>query len=162
MYIYICQQTKPPLFQLTACRLFGAKPLPEPMMTHCQLGLWKQRPVKMLSKLEYFHWQNCIKDAEVVTILSKNKKTIEVFIEMHTVPLVNFTLFASIINVATQNTVTSNILLQRVVSVTLTWRMFLFSYIVSDQPLVLLYRIYGARFVCEKIVTGDIMAVKCA
>ena len=31
-------QTRAPLVQIMACRLFGAKPQPEPMMTYCQLN----------------------------------------------------------------------------------------------------------------------------
>ena len=28
-----------------ACRLFGAEPLPEPMLAYCQLDSWEQIPV---------------------------------------------------------------------------------------------------------------------
>ena len=30
------------LVQVMACRLFGAKPLPEPMLAYCQLDTWEQ------------------------------------------------------------------------------------------------------------------------
>ena len=31
------QSTEPPLIQVMICGLFGTKPLPEPVMPHCQL-----------------------------------------------------------------------------------------------------------------------------
>ena len=34
---YMCQWTGPSLVQVMACRLFDAKPLPEPMLVYCQL-----------------------------------------------------------------------------------------------------------------------------
>ena len=39
---YMRQWTGSSLVQVMACRLFGAKPLPEPMASHCQLGSWEQ------------------------------------------------------------------------------------------------------------------------
>ena len=35
-----------------ACRLFGAKPLPEPMLISCQLEPWEQVSVKFESEFE--------------------------------------------------------------------------------------------------------------
>ena len=35
----------PHLVRVMACRLFGAKPLPEPMLVYCQLESWKQLSV---------------------------------------------------------------------------------------------------------------------
>ena len=37
---YMHQWTGSALVQVMACRLFGAKPLPEPMLTYCQLEFW--------------------------------------------------------------------------------------------------------------------------
>ena len=37
------------LFQIKACRLFRAKPLPEPMLFYCQLDTWEQISVKFKS-----------------------------------------------------------------------------------------------------------------
>ena len=37
-----------------ACRLFGAKPLPEPMLTYCHLGSLEQASVIFESKYENF------------------------------------------------------------------------------------------------------------
>ena len=41
------QWTGSALVQIMACRLFGAKPLPEPMLAYCQLGSWEQFLVKI-------------------------------------------------------------------------------------------------------------------
>ena len=35
---YMSLWTGPAMVQVMACRLFGVKPLPEPMPTYCQLG----------------------------------------------------------------------------------------------------------------------------
>ena len=56
-----------------ACRLFGAKPLAEPMMTYCQLDNWEQSSANFSLKLKYFHWQKLrlnMSSAEVAAILS--------------------------------------------------------------------------------------------
>ena len=34
------------LVQILACRMFGGKPLPEPMLTYCQLDPWKQTSMR--------------------------------------------------------------------------------------------------------------------
>ena len=39
---YMCQWDGPSLVQVMACHLYGAKPLPEPMLIHCQLDLKEQ------------------------------------------------------------------------------------------------------------------------
>ena len=33
--VYTCQETRPSLVQITACCLFGAKPLSKPILAHC-------------------------------------------------------------------------------------------------------------------------------
>ena len=44
-----------------ACRLFGAKPLPEPMLAYCQLDHWEQISVKFeLEKIQENAFQNVI------------------------------------------------------------------------------------------------------
>ena len=43
-----------------ACRLFGAKPLPEPMLAYCQLDPWEQVSVKFESEFHNFHSRKCI------------------------------------------------------------------------------------------------------
>ena len=43
------------LVHVMACRLFGAKPLPEPMLAHRQLDSWEPISVKFESKFYHFH-----------------------------------------------------------------------------------------------------------
>ena len=50
---YMRQSTGSPLFQVMACRLFGAKPLPEPMLVNWALN-WGQVSVKF--KLDFYHF----------------------------------------------------------------------------------------------------------
>ena len=57
---YMRQWTGSTLVQVMACRLFGAKPLPEPMLTFCQLDPLEQTSVKFESKYEIFRCWNCI------------------------------------------------------------------------------------------------------
>ena len=47
---YMRQWTRSELVQVMACRLFGAKPLPEPMLAFCQLDSWEHISVK-------FEWE---------------------------------------------------------------------------------------------------------
>ena len=49
----------PPLVQIMACRLDGAKPLSEPMLEYCWLDPWEQTSVKYQSKFELFHPRKC-------------------------------------------------------------------------------------------------------
>ena len=44
------QWTGSALVQVMACRLFGAKPSPEPVLTHLQLNSWEQISVKFESE----------------------------------------------------------------------------------------------------------------
>ena len=66
--ISVLQMTKSPvrkcaLFQIMACQLFGAKALPKPMMTYCQLNPKEQTSVKFEPKYEVFHsWKRICKD----------------------------------------------------------------------------------------------------
>ena len=48
------------LLQVMACRLFGAKPLPEPMLDYCHLDSWEQISVKFESEFYCFHSRKCI------------------------------------------------------------------------------------------------------
>ena len=47
---YMCQWTGSALVQIMACRLFGAKPLPEPMLTYCQMDPQEQMSMKSESE----------------------------------------------------------------------------------------------------------------
>ena len=57
---YIRQWNGWSLVQVMACRLFGAKPLPKPMLLYCQLDSWEQVSVKFESEFCYFHSIKCI------------------------------------------------------------------------------------------------------
>ena len=57
---YMRQWTGPALVQVMACRLFGAKPLPEPILAYCQLDSWEQISVKFESEFYNFHSRKCI------------------------------------------------------------------------------------------------------
>ena len=57
---YIRQWTGPALVLIMACRLFGAKPLPEPMLLCCQLDSWDQISVKFEFEFCHFHSRTCI------------------------------------------------------------------------------------------------------
>ena len=54
------QWTRSPLVQIMACRLFGTKPLPEPMLVYFQLYSWEQVSVKFESEFYPFHSRKCI------------------------------------------------------------------------------------------------------
>ena len=43
-----------------ACRLFGAKPLPEPILVYCQLDSWKQVSVKFEFEFHHLPIRKCI------------------------------------------------------------------------------------------------------
>ena len=49
------QWTGSGLVQVMACRLFGAKPLPEPMLAYCQLDSYEHISVKFESESNHFH-----------------------------------------------------------------------------------------------------------
>ena len=57
---YTRQWTGSTFVQVMACRLFGAIPLPEPMLAYCQLASREQISVKFESEFLYFHWRKCI------------------------------------------------------------------------------------------------------
>ena len=56
---YMHQWIGSALVQIMACRLFGAKPLPEPILAYCQLDYWEYISVKFESKLYNFHSRKC-------------------------------------------------------------------------------------------------------
>ena len=57
---YMRQWTRSALVRVMACRLFGAKPLPEPMLAYCQLDLWEQISVKFELEFYHFLFRKCI------------------------------------------------------------------------------------------------------
>ena len=48
------------LVQIMACRLDGAKPLSEPMLTYCQLDPKEHISMTYCLKLKYFHSRKCV------------------------------------------------------------------------------------------------------
>ena len=48
------------LFQVMACDLSGAKPLPEPMLNYCQLDPREYILMKFYLKVRCFHSRKCI------------------------------------------------------------------------------------------------------
>ena len=57
---YMRQWTGSAFVQVMACRLFGAKPLSEPMLAICQLDSWKHISVKFKSEFYHFHSRKCV------------------------------------------------------------------------------------------------------
>ena len=51
---YMRQWIGSSLFQVMACRLFGAKSLPEPMLAYCQFDPWEQISVNFLIGIIFF------------------------------------------------------------------------------------------------------------
>ena len=51
---YMRQWSGPKLVQVMACRMFDAKPLPEPMLPYCRLDPWEQTSVEFESKYKNF------------------------------------------------------------------------------------------------------------
>ena len=52
---YMCRWTGSSLVRVMAWRLFGAMPLPEPMVVYCQLDSWEHISVKFESGVYHFH-----------------------------------------------------------------------------------------------------------
>ena len=48
------------LVQVMACRLFGAKPFPEPMLAFCQFDSREKKSVKFESEFSHFRSRKCI------------------------------------------------------------------------------------------------------
>ena len=57
---YMRKWTVSSLVLVMACRLFGAKPLPEPLLPSCQLDSWEQISVTFESEFDHFHSGKCI------------------------------------------------------------------------------------------------------
>ena len=58
-HIGVRQWTWSTLVQVMACRLSGAKPLPEPMPPYCQLHSYEHTSVKFESRYKTFHSWKC-------------------------------------------------------------------------------------------------------
>ena len=56
---YMRHWTGSSLVQVMACLLFGAKPLPEPMLAYCWLDSWEHNWMKFESEFYHFHSRRC-------------------------------------------------------------------------------------------------------
>ena len=65
------------LVQIMACRLFGAKPLSEPMLTYCQLNTQEQIPRSFIRYSKIFNEDNAFENGvyKLATILSQPQRT---------------------------------------------------------------------------------------
>ena len=61
----VCQWPGAVLVQVMACCLFGAKPLPEPMLAYCQLDSWEQIAVKIEWEFYHFHSRKFIRNCRL-------------------------------------------------------------------------------------------------
>ena len=63
------------LVQVMVCRPIGAKPLPEPMLTYCQLRPSVQTSMKSESKFKIFNNENAFENVvcELAAILSRGE-----------------------------------------------------------------------------------------
>ena len=57
---YMCKWTGSVLVQIMVCRLNGAKPLSEPVLTYCQLNPKEHISMEFYLEFKYFHWRKCI------------------------------------------------------------------------------------------------------
>ena len=57
---YMRRWSGPTLAQVMACRLFGVKQLPEPMLVYCQLDCWEQISLTFDSEFYHFRSRKCI------------------------------------------------------------------------------------------------------
>ena len=62
---YMRQWIRSALVQIMACRLFGTKPLSEPMLVCCQLDSWEQFSIKFESEFYHFHSRKCIQSCRL-------------------------------------------------------------------------------------------------
>ena len=71
---YMRQSIWRALVQVMACRLFGTKPLPEPVLAYCQLDNWEQMSAKFQpctqSKIIFIQENLKLSSAEMAAILS--------------------------------------------------------------------------------------------
>ena len=107
---YMRQYNIPALLQIMACRLFGAKPLSEPMLPYCQLDPKEHILVKFYSKLKIFlftkihlkmspgKWQTCCLGLNVLTgeqLLGCSVCTLKKHNHIRTGPGLHFQLFCA-------------------------------------------------------------------
>ena len=68
---YMRRWTWSTLFHVMVCRLFGAKPLPKPMLTNCEMDPYKLTLVKCISEYKFFIDENAFENivCEMAAIL---------------------------------------------------------------------------------------------
>ena len=59
---YMGEWTRSALIQEMACRLFGTKPLPEPVLAYFQLDSWEQISMQFGSQFNHFHSKNAFQN----------------------------------------------------------------------------------------------------
>ena len=76
---YVRRWTASALVQVMACHLFGTKPLPEPILTYCQLDPEEQTSVKIESKYKISTEENAFENVvcKMEAILSRADDLIE-------------------------------------------------------------------------------------
>ena len=69
---YMRHWAEPALVQVMACRLFGAEPLPEPVLAYCKWDPYEQISVKFESEFYHFDSRKCIlmSSAKIAAILT--------------------------------------------------------------------------------------------
>ena len=79
---YMCRRTGSTLVQVMAGHLFGAKPLPEPMLTYCQMDPKEQTSEKFESKYKTFPSWKPFEDVvcEMADILSRGRWVNNIFL----------------------------------------------------------------------------------
>ena len=66
------QLTGSALVQIMACRLFGAKPLLEPMLGYCQMDSWEQIAMKFESEFKKMHLK--LSSGNMSAVLSRGRR----------------------------------------------------------------------------------------
>ena len=70
-YTYMCQLIMPALVQILVCRLFGAKPLLEPVLAYCYLDTYEYIAVKFKWKSGIFIYEYVV--CTMATILPRSR-----------------------------------------------------------------------------------------
>ena len=82
---YMLRWTRSALVQIMACRLIGAKPLPEPTLTYCQLDPKEQTSVKFESRYGNFIPKNAFQNVvcEMADNLSRERWVTDIWYNQH-------------------------------------------------------------------------------
>ena len=66
------------LVRKMACRMFGANPLPKPMLVYCLLDPWEQSSVKFESKYNFFIHENAFENVVCEMAAIRSRKWINI------------------------------------------------------------------------------------